>query len=150
MLYLIATADSLGNAAAPVKVGIAGNPAARLKTLQTGNPRKLILHETWDCHEHAAKLEGDLHELLSNERISGEWFDIAPEMARMWIEANFLILMWSSGMSTAETKQIIAVGERGKRGELRPARIKGYVSLGRTLPKSTFNIASASSSGSAL
>jgi hypothetical protein len=72
-LYLIAPAD----AGRPVKIGIAADPSARLRQLQTGNPAALELVETfWALtREQAAYWEMLAHKLFEAKRMAGEWFD---------------------------------------------------------------------------
>lgn len=56
-----------------VKIGMAKNPEARVKFLQTGQPMLLSLlwtHE--DDHERT------LHRRFADQRIRGEWFDLTP------------------------------------------------------------------------
>lgn len=62
------------------KIGITNNPAKRLTILQTGQPRRLILHAAWltDCSE---QVERAAHEALLSRRLSGEWFSVSKEHA---------------------------------------------------------------------
>lgn len=55
------------------KIGIAANPHARVKELQTGNPRKLHVLKTFE-HDDAQKLEIAFHYLMDSGRQQGEWF----------------------------------------------------------------------------
>lgn len=60
------------------KVGIAKNPEARRRELQTGNPKKIALLGVWGFEEYGIKaqdLEYDMHRALAPHRVCGEWFD---------------------------------------------------------------------------
>lgn len=61
----------------PAKIGITANPDARLKQLQTGNPQRLRIYETfWALtREEAAYWEELAHQLFREHRMAGEWFD---------------------------------------------------------------------------
>ena len=61
-----------------IKVGVAKDPAERLKTLQTGNRRELVLlHVIPGGHD----TESHFHRRLWDYRVRGEWFEgkaVAP------------------------------------------------------------------------
>ena len=59
------------DASGPIKIGKTGekSAASRLKTLQTGNPRKLTLLTVTRAHS-----ERSLHQRFAEERVAGEWF----------------------------------------------------------------------------
>ena len=59
-----------------IKIGVAKNPEARLKNLQTGNHGKLYLIAKFPCASVAAarNLESDLHKKFERFRLEGEWF----------------------------------------------------------------------------
>ena len=61
-----------------VKIGTSVNPIPRLKSLQTGNPRKLEILATMIGGRDTEK---SLHDQFSHLRVSGEWF--RPDAA-MW------------------------------------------------------------------
>ena len=66
-----------------VKIGIAKNPARRLRQLQTGNPHAIFNHFVMKCHnENAARcIERNLHERHASRRIPGsEWFRFYPAL----------------------------------------------------------------------
>jgi hypothetical protein len=82
------------------KIGLAINPGARLKELQTGNPHILKL-----CYvltvEQAAYLEAKLHRYFKDHRLRGEWFelfadDIIDEI-KSWDEIQQVVpgVFWS-------------------------------------------------------
>lgn len=65
-LYVIGAGDGI------VKIGRSANPASRLSSIQTGNPRKmLILHLV----PEAGELEALVHGEFSRIRLGGEWFN---------------------------------------------------------------------------
>jgi len=63
---------------APIKIGVAGDVHKRLKQLQTGNPKELILVMHFQCNDrsHAFALEKSIHEILDGQRLCGEWFKV--------------------------------------------------------------------------
>lgn len=65
-LYCVAEADGVA-----WKIGLAVDPPDRLKSLQIGNPRSLVLY-AWAPAPVA--LERFFHYVLRRERITGEWF----------------------------------------------------------------------------
>jgi len=67
LVYLIQEGDC-----GPVKIGIAGNPARRLSTLQGGNPCKLHLRKVYRS-PNSALIESVTLMMFSYYRISGEW-----------------------------------------------------------------------------
>ena len=58
------------------KIGIAKDPSQRIKQLQTANPDKLEIIETY-YSENASKIESSLHYQYSYARQEGEWFDLS-------------------------------------------------------------------------
>lgn len=81
-LYVIGHAK-----AGPLKIGIAKNPAARVRQLQGGNPYRLKCLHTVDCGEYdAATIERMAHSLLRENRLSGEWFDVVVAEARAAVD----------------------------------------------------------------
>jgi hypothetical protein len=56
----------------PIKVGRAVNVPKRIRTLQTGNPRRLVLLRVMPG---GVELEAQLHLRLREFRMQGEWFD---------------------------------------------------------------------------
>lgn len=73
MIYFIQDSDTLH-----VKIGhTRGDPAARLKDLQTGNPSKLVLLGTMPGGQAE---EAGLHQRFAAARAAGEWFRPVPEL----------------------------------------------------------------------
>lgn len=67
---------------APVKVGIAIDPARRLAALQTGHPERLRLHQHIPVAAgRAREIERLCHLCLADHRMKGEWFDVDPQVA---------------------------------------------------------------------
>lgn len=62
----------------PVKIGFAGDPGARLKTLQTGHPEVLVIRAVLPDRIQAD--EKDLHERFRHLWIQGEWFRPGPDL----------------------------------------------------------------------
>ena len=63
----------------PIKIGHALNPATRVKSLQAGHPRELVL--LGQIRSDDANLaEKALHKQLASSRIRGEWFSRTPEL----------------------------------------------------------------------
>jgi len=60
-----------------IKIGKSSNINKRLKSLQTGNPRKLTLMATIKCTtpNNAHRLESKLHLMFKADRVRGEWFN---------------------------------------------------------------------------
>lgn len=67
------------------KIGIAKDPNIRIKQLQTGNHKKLVLKKCWwfFSQEDAKKVEKEAHTLLKVKgfHAHGEWFNIVAEEA---------------------------------------------------------------------
>lgn len=68
----------IGVANGPIKIGVSGNPPARLRKLQTAHYQTLILHFTIECQsrEHALELEAAFHHWYGPRRINNEWFGV--------------------------------------------------------------------------
>lgn len=59
------------------KIGVSGDVAQRLATLQTGNAERLLIHSTIEVDESVAfAFEKYVHRDQRHRRIIGEWFDI--------------------------------------------------------------------------
>jgi Meiotically up-regulated gene 113 len=66
----------------PIKIGYSATPDGvekRRSTIQTGFPHKLIVLKTI---EGGREKEKDLHARYGDLRLSGEWFEASPELAR--------------------------------------------------------------------
>ena len=70
MVYFITHDDKY------VKIGVAKNPAARIKELQTGNP---IVLKLWLAFPGGVEEERLLHWWMSGQRVNGEWFLLSDE-----------------------------------------------------------------------
>jgi len=58
-----------------VKIGVSKDPKKRLSSLQAGNPVTLEILTTRKSNR-PYELESKLHSILSDLRVSGEWFDL--------------------------------------------------------------------------
>ena len=69
------------------KIGRSRDPEKRLKTLQTGSPYKLRVACDYGplTRKSCIVLESHVHKLLHTKRLEGEWFNLAPEDARLII-----------------------------------------------------------------
>lgn len=64
----------------PIKIGVAGCVSSRFHALQCSNPRKLaVIGVIWDC---SPELESEIHQLFSESRIRGEWFDASSDILK--------------------------------------------------------------------
>jgi Meiotically up-regulated gene 113 len=77
-----------------VKIGLARDPARRLRGIQTGSYQKLELSYAFKCPEgKASAIERQAHLLLKDNRRAGEWFGVSVEQAKRAIaEATEIIL----------------------------------------------------------
>jgi hypothetical protein len=74
----------MGAATGPQKIGIAGNVARRLRSIQTGSHVPIVLAFSAETEGDgvAEKVENYAHWLLREKRLHGEWFDVTPSEAR--------------------------------------------------------------------
>src|SRR4051812_24789686 len=84
-LYLVCRLVD-GQPIGPCKVGVTKSLKSRLAGLQTGSPERLIYYELWPEGPGVEIMEKRIHEILHDKRLLGEWFNIAPEDTRDWIE----------------------------------------------------------------
>jgi hypothetical protein len=77
--------------AGPVKVGISNNVSARLRGLQTACPYPLQLVHAFLAPDRtiAKSVESAFHHVLREHRTSGEWFDLHPCLATLYMCLNF-------------------------------------------------------------
>lgn len=81
-LYVLASAGGM------CKIGMAKDPAERLRQLVTGHPHKLVLAQSFPVEPHmAAHLERAAHIRLAAHRMQGEWFSVSREDAIAAVEA---------------------------------------------------------------
>ena len=59
-----------------VKIGYSKDYTKRLKTLQTGHPKKLGIFSLIECldEENAKKVEKEFHKFYKKNKLVGEWF----------------------------------------------------------------------------
>ena len=80
VVYLIAAEDG------PVKVGVSCDASNRLRSLQCGSSRRLVIHKVWPCGEFAGRFERHAHDALKAYHIGGEWFSISSDQAVLRID----------------------------------------------------------------
>lgn len=88
-LYLITEPDEV-----PTKIGVAECPLSRVRQLQIGNPKRLML---WGAIKVSARrtifdMEDAAHRKFHGRRLSGEWFEILASEAAEFFCRNFLLL----------------------------------------------------------
>ena len=64
-----------------VKIGVSTNPSARLGSLRTASAFPIDFSYIAVTPGTGFDIEAGAHEMLKGHRWSGEWFDVAPEMA---------------------------------------------------------------------
>ena len=87
-LYIIAHLDLVNEKwVGPVKIGISGNPAARVDQLQSGNPHRIGVYAKagLSVRSMTRDLESIAHNHFKEVRLAGEWFDVNPEEALLWL-----------------------------------------------------------------
>jgi hypothetical protein len=73
-----------------IKIGWAKDPAKRIKTLQTSQPKELKI---LGVIPGTVSDERALHRRFATARISGEWFDrdaVGPEVTNMILDQGFM------------------------------------------------------------
>ncbi len=70
------------------KIGISNNPEKRIKQLQTGSSRQLVIRHTikFNTRNEATRVENALHKKYSKYRLTGEWFEIDYKKVLKYIE----------------------------------------------------------------
>ena len=72
----------IGDTVSPYKIGFTKDPDKRLRTLQTGNPKKLQIHYKEMIGENEVKyIEKQIHKELKRKQVSGEWFNVSLDDA---------------------------------------------------------------------
>lgn len=81
----------IGREHGPVKVGITSSPGSRLSTIQTGCPFKIDILHLRECRDrdHAVEHEASFHDVYSDKRLAGEWFDIEADLAIEGVDCSF-------------------------------------------------------------
>lgn len=96
-VYILAAEN--GGAHGPVKIGIAGNVAKRVRGIQTSCPYQIKIVHTFAFPERdmAREIERCFHEVQQEHRTVGEWFHLNPIIALqlmvLCIEATFSVRM---------------------------------------------------------
>jgi hypothetical protein len=74
----------------PIKIGRSKSPPARVDSLQTGNPRSLMLVFWWKLDDDDAReAEHTLHDELKEFRLCGEWFDLSENFISAYMPDFF-------------------------------------------------------------
>jgi len=112
-VYIIAHEEADG-VVGPVKVGITSDPHARLKSLQTGNPRPLILAAFFVApdREIASLLEGAFHGVMKKDTALGEWFHLTPRQAVIAMCWNFKSFLRWQGHKENEIQKLLKASYR--------------------------------------
>jgi hypothetical protein len=101
-VYIIAKNEA-GEPSTPIKVGIADNPAKRLRNLQTASPFDLMLvhYFPMPSREIASFVEKAFHSTQADRNIRGEWFDInfVQAMQLMCMNVRVALMTKAPGLS---------------------------------------------------
>lgn len=95
-VYLICS-EIDGQLVGPCKVGISDRPEKRLKQVQTGSPRKLVIGFAFRLFSRrfAQVVEGAFHAGHAEHRMQGEWFDLsAKDTLRGLVDVMKMGLDW--------------------------------------------------------
>lgn len=95
----------------PCKIGVAGDPAARAKDIQTACPFEIALFRSWRLpisDRDVFMFERQLHELLAEHRLQGEWFDLSPEQASDHVEITLAVLAVAGGVPPGDAPAFAA------------------------------------------
>jgi hypothetical protein len=78
-LYVMAAIEN-GVPVAPCKIGITRSLQGRLSSVQTGNPKKLVIVSAIviPIRSLVEVIEEAVHEWFEEFRLAGEWFDLCP------------------------------------------------------------------------
>lgn len=81
----------------PVKIGIAQDPKARLRQLQSGSPVGLEIFASYWCpgRDRVASLEKHMHQCMAGVRLHGEWFAATPEVVAQQINLRISLILHS-------------------------------------------------------
>lgn len=85
-VYIIATMRD-GEPCGPVKVGITKSVAKRFGALQTASAHKLDVYFAAPVPDrvNAQNIEKGFHTVLRKHRMHGEWFDLPPAKAKVFL-----------------------------------------------------------------
>ena len=73
----------IGSEEKPYKIGFSKTPEKRLKELQTGHPKKLLLYYVEEINESEIRyIEKCIHKELKFKKSHGEWFNIEIEESK--------------------------------------------------------------------
>lgn len=84
----------IGADAPPYKIGISKEPQRRLRSLQTGHPYPLKIHNLKETDLTETKyLERMIHQNLKHYRTKGEWFQI--DLKDAVLEVEYAVMRYS-------------------------------------------------------
>lgn len=128
-VYIIESETRDGSFGLPVKIGITGNPDARLANLRTANPYRICYGVLLDAgdKETALRIEGAMHSRFSFAALEGEWFAVDPNIAATTMAKCFEYALIASanefGWSFDElTARMAASGVNGLRDAMAAGR----------------------------
>jgi hypothetical protein len=99
-----------------VKIGVSSNPSARLAQLRTGSPFPISFAFIAATPGDGFDIERAAHQMLARQRLNGEWFDVAPEMAIAAVNAAAARIgapLQSVDLATADLALKLAVAGYG-------------------------------------
>lgn len=72
----------------PVKIGVAEKPTKRLSGIQTGCWEELVIHGLYQANNRgdAYRLEKLSHKRLGDRKMTGEWFNVFVDDARVMLD----------------------------------------------------------------
>jgi len=109
------------------KIGITRNPAARIGSLRTASAFPLRYAFIGAVRDSAFAVEQEALRLLAGNKVEGEWFDVAPEMAiaAVWGAAGKLGDK-IEGLSERDAARTVALVQAGDRPRLTLGRVLAY------------------------
>ena len=129
----------------PIKIGSSGDPARRVKTLQSGSPVPLALLGSFKSKDCVAE-EKALHRRFAGSRLHGEWFSRTPALLKLvdscrtdtrHLDVTILDPERAARvLSLVEASRVLgcsvdAVRKRAQRSTIRPAGRRGNALLYR-------------------
>lgn len=95
----------------PVKVGIAQDPEARRRELQTGHHREIVIAAQILAPTRwmAKEWEAGFHELKVAKRLRGEWFDVWPPEAIQFLYLLVRVYLRAAGVPADEEEAALEV-----------------------------------------
>ena len=114
----------ISDAAGRTKIGISGDPAARLNQIRTGNTEPLDFAFIAACDGDSRQIERVAHRALAGQRIAGEWFAVKPSVAiAAVVTAAQQLNINICSLTENQVKTTVAIARSRKRPELSAAGI---------------------------